>query len=222
MGIERREARWPDGLAQVGGDREQRVANAQRHEMGFQAYHRPAAPLHHDGDHGGRCRQREERQLLDHQARGVRAPGRLQALQRPGVEQEQHEGQRDGEGLREQRERRAREHQQPGAQGRAPRVAGVGEQRRHHHRPTHDVASLGDPGHRFDAQRVHGEERRREGARPEGPRHREQRREEQDDRERVPRHVARVHHPGIDPRRASRRRATTAVQAAPSCRPRHW
>jgi len=92
--------------------------------------------------------------------------GRGQTTQRIDVEDDEHDGQPDGERLREKGA--AEEPQRRGVptQPHRPRSVDLLEPREkgeHEEEPGHHVAALGDPGHRLDAQRMHGKQERRRG-----------------------------------------------------------
>jgi hypothetical protein len=110
-------------------------------------------------------REREPRPLLQDErppAHAGRAPP-----QRMDVEQEQHDRQRDADLLAQEREGKEHDAREP-ARRRAGRLgtldrAQPGEQREQEQQPAQDVAPLGRPRHRLDAQRMEREEERRAG-----------------------------------------------------------
>ena len=81
---------------------------------------------------------------------------------------------------------------QPGGARTAARVVRVTPERQHREHAREHVLALRDPGHRFDPQRVPGEERRGRRAAPGGAGQAAQRREEQRRSQRVQQDVARV------------------------------
>lgn len=92
--------------------------------------------------------------------------GRAQTTERIDVENNEHDGKPDGERLREKGA--AEEPQRRGVpaqphRSRSIEVLEPREKGEHEEEPGHDVAALGDPGYRLNAQRVHGKQERRHG-----------------------------------------------------------
>ncbi len=88
--------------------------------------------------------------------------------ERPVVQQQQHQRQRDQHGLGRQPEGEQGDHRQIANQREAAaRVAGVGRQGEHEEQAAEHVFAFGDPSDRFHAQRMDGEQGRRQCARPE-------------------------------------------------------
>ena len=107
--------------------------------------------------------EREEGELLDDAPPQVSRVA--QAAQRPVVEQEQDEGERDGHGLREQGGREQPERERVVPPGPSAGPCGPAPQRGEREARGQQLLALRDPGDRLDQCRVHGEERRHGQAR---------------------------------------------------------
>ena len=104
--------------------------------------------LNHDGRNTRREREREERHLLSDMETGT--------LQRPDVEQQQHDRQCYHHRLGHQRQREQHDHREVPSRARAAREAHVGENRQQPEERAEHILALGDPGHRLHVQRMSG------------------------------------------------------------------
>ena len=128
---------------------------------------------------------------------GDRSPG--PALQRPDVEEQEQEGQRDPHRLGEEAEREEREDAGVAKGASASRVGRVDEEREQPEQRRQHVLPLRHPGDRFHVGGVHGEEGGDEGAAPGRAGHAP---EHQEDEDRVPGVEHSVHEvvrPGREP-----------------------
>ncbi len=160
--IEVREPAGPDRLHQIVEVRDERVGQPQPQRRGRERIEGPALPLGDERDRDRYRREQQEGDLLDD------APP---SLERPPVEQQQDERQRDEHRLRHQAEGEGEERGEIAARRRAPGMLDPGEQREHPEERAEEVLALGDPRHRLDVQRVEAEEGRhgrasRQRARP--------------------------------------------------------
>ena len=124
-------------------------------------------------------------------------PPAFRAAQRPEIQQQEQRGQRHQHGLRGQSQGEKHERQGVVFPPSPARVTGVGQQRQAEEERAQHILALGDPGHRFDVQRMHHEEQGRPGARPERPRGRAQPPEQQDRVGEVQQQVRQVVTPGV-------------------------
>ena len=149
---------------------------------------RVQAALSDDGRGGAGDREEEQRPLLDRALPKV--VERAQAVQRPDVEQQKDERQRDVHLLRHQRERhRDRDAEHP------PRRARVEPEREHGEERRQRVFPLRRPRHRLDVHRMDGEERGDECGRPRRARQLTQRQEQQERADRVQKDAGQEMHP---------------------------
>ena len=95
----------------------------------------------------------------------------VHSSQRPVIQQQ--EKQRPGHQHRfgHQPQGQGGGHRQVAKHARAAGVPGVGPNRQQAEQPAEHVLPLGDPGHRFDVQRMHREDGRHQGAPPHAGRH---------------------------------------------------
>ena len=139
---------------------------------------------------GGEC---EQRQLLEPQpshrrdtaalSGGCSAGGRRhrEALERPVVQEQQHEGQGHEHGLAQETQGEESCHQQvTGNRGRPSDVAQVRSEREREEQAAQHVFPFGNPGHRLHVQRMNGEQGRHESTRPERASSLQQHQEEDD------------------------------------------
>jgi hypothetical protein len=110
-----------------------------------------------EGDHARHGGHGEERQLLDNQV-----AQRLSTPQWPVVEQQQREGQRHGHRLAEKRRGRRQQHRGVTPANGETHPARVGPDRQQPEQRAQDPFAFGDPGHRFDVQRVQAKQQRHE------------------------------------------------------------
>ena len=195
MGVEDAEPRGPDELADVREVGDDRVGQARPQWYCLHRDHGAALQVGLERDRGSDGRQEHEGRLL--QAEPERGAA-SQAAQRPEVEEQENHRQRHRHGLGEERQRGPRHHRGVPRGTPPAREAAVGQQGQHPEEGAEHVLALRHPGHRLHVQRVDGEERGHQGARPQAAREEGQGQEEQRDVGRVQRHARRVMARGVE------------------------
>ena len=184
VGVEAGEVDRPEGLRQIEAVSVERAEHAYQQREALLAPHPTRLALAGEGDRAGHGGEEEERHLLQQQP-----PGRQQtvapALERPAIEEQQEQRERDEHRLGHQPQRGPEQYADVAPAGGPTYVARVGDQRREEEDAGQGVLALGDPGHRLHAQGMPREERGHYEARPEGTGGGAQEDEEQHRSERV-------------------------------------
>ena len=171
-------------------------------------------------DDGAGRRQGQQRHLLQHQVAGGRRieRGQPQAAERPHVEQQQHERQRDDHRLREQAERERHGDEKVAPPAGPPDVVRVADEGQHPEEAAQHVLPLRHPGDRLDVQRVDPEQERDQGARPACAGHPPHGDEQQERAQRVQREIGQVVGAARRGRTPKPRPCARARSAETSCR----
>ena len=187
--IRHRQANRPDDLADVHDERPDGVGDPSRQRYVLQRAQVASARVSEEGGGGGKEGEDKKRRLFDEQRCHPRTAG--QPPQRPEVEGEQHQRQRDQCRLRHEPGRHQHHRGRVGGTAAGRCVAGVRDHGQGPEQSAEDVLALGDPGHGLDGQGMHGEDGSREAATPQRA---GQAVEQEEDQRGVERVQGRVHH----------------------------
>ena len=173
-GYNGRQPRRPDHLPQVHRVRPNRGRDACPERNFGGGPHRASGLLRLHRDHGAGSGEREQRQFLKHESRPGKCGKRLarfrvrsaHSRQRPVIEQQQYERQRDHHWLRGKSRRKQSGHRQIALPVRLSRIPAVGPEREEEKHRAQDILALSHPGHRLDIDGMKREQRRHEQARP--------------------------------------------------------
>ncbi len=158
----------PNGLTQIDHSGNHGVFDSGDERKLIGADNGQALTLGEEGHHARDSAEDQQRHLFGGQTSPRGGPD---PVERPDVQEQQRERQRDQHRLDQQACREERRHQDVPADRRTGRVSGVGGHRQHRKEAAEHVLTLGDPRDRFDVQRMNREECRRERARAHTTRH---------------------------------------------------
>ena len=170
-GIEGREPGRPEHHLDVAHRRDRSIREALDDGHCFKPLHPADLQCGGEGHRAAGQGQHEQRHLLHRQPRegaarsrrvleaGPHRRTRAEPVERPDVEQQQHQRQRHQRRLRHQAEREAGDHRRVADAAGDPHVPEVRPEREHPEPAAQDVLALGHPRYRFDVQRVNGEQR---------------------------------------------------------------